>query len=188
MSQPQLGQRIRAMRSSKGYTIAQLATLAGVSKSFISMLENGHTNISANKLDRIAELFGLRASDLLPAVDTTSLIHVVKDGQGPAIRGFDHVDSDVRAHLLTKDLHRRIQPVLMQLAPGSSHNNPVGHPGEEFIYVLAGQIQLTLNLEQTVTLDVGDAAHYPSSLSHRYDNTGDGEAVLITISTPPKII
>jgi quercetin dioxygenase-like cupin family protein/DNA-binding XRE family transcriptional regulator len=173
------------MRSSKGYTIAQLATLAGVSKSFISMLENGHTNISANKLERIADLFGLRASDLLPAADTTSLIHVVKDGQGPAIRGFD---GDVRAHLLTKDLHRRIQPVLMQLAPGSSHNNAVGHPGEEFIYILAGQVQLTLNLEQHVTLDVGDAAHYPSSLSHRYDNVGASEAVLITISTPPKII
>ena len=185
MSQPQLGQRIRALRAAKGYTIAQVATLSNLSKSFISMLENGHTNISATRLESLASLFGLRASDLLPDASTASLVHVVRAGQGPAIKGFG---GDTKAQLLTKDLHRRIQPVLLRLAPGAAHENTVGHAGEEFIYILGGIVALEVDTDPAVVLERGDSAYYPSSLSHRYTNPAEDEAVLLTISTPPRLI
>ena len=38
-----LGRRIRALRLAKGYTLKQVAALAGLSPSFVSMLENGKT-------------------------------------------------------------------------------------------------------------------------------------------------
>lgn len=185
MTQPHLGERLRALRKAKEYTLEQVAILSGLSKSFISMLENGQTNISASKLDRLTSLFGLRASDVLSDASGSPLIQVVREGQGPAIKGFE---GEVKAFLLSKDLYRRIQPVLLHLAITAKHENSRGHPGEEFIYILKGDIKLTVDKDQVVMLSQGDSAYYPSSLSHCYENTGPEEAQLITISTPPKLI
>ena len=91
----------------------------------------------------------------------------------------------VAASLLTRDLHRRIQPVLMTLAPGARHANEVGHAGEEVVYLLAGTLVLRVDAME-VALAAGDTAYYPSALAHAYFNPGPLEAVLLTIGTPPK--
>ena len=89
--------------------------------------------------------------------------------------------------MLVRDLHRRIQPVLLTLARGAVHVNPTGHAGEEFILVLRGTIALVVD-DQRCELAEGDSAYYPSALSHAYENLGPGEAELFTISAPPKPI
>jgi len=54
--------------------------------------------------------------------------------------------------------------------------------------VLRGEIRLVVDDDQIVDLALGDAAYYPSSLSHAYQNIGDVEAELFTISAPPKLL
>ena len=49
-----VGERIRIVRESKGLTQDQLAAAAGISKSFVSEVENGKRNVSAQNLLRIA--------------------------------------------------------------------------------------------------------------------------------------
>jgi len=179
-----LGARLRALRQAKGYTVSQTASLAGLSRSFVSMLENGKTSISAERLERLAAVFGLRASDVLPDTSSTSLIQVVRAGTGPRV---PNAGPGVEITLLSNDLHRLLQPVIMRLAPGASYVNEVGHAGEELVYVLSGALELRVDTV-AVELREGDTAHYPSALRHGYANLGDGEAVLMTISTPPKLI
>lgn len=181
---PRLGTRLRALRQAKGYTIDQTAKLAGLSRSFVSMLENDKTSISAERLERLAGVFGLRASDVLPDTSSTSLIQVVRAGAGPRV---PTGDDGVEITLLSNDLHRLLQPVIMRLAPGASYMNEVGHAGEELVFVLAGELELQVD-SMTVMLRQGDTAHYPSALRHGYANLGVAEALLITISTPPKLI
>jgi len=178
-----VGEKIRALRQAKGYTLAQLATLAGVSPSFLSMLETGKTNVGVPRLQAIAAAFGLSAADLLPGTDAQALIHTVRRGEAPALKGFA---SGVGACMLTRDLYRRIQPVLMTLEPGARHANAEGHPGEEFLYILRGRVQLLLDGDEAVTLEPGDSAYYPSALPHAYANVGKEVAELLTMSTPPK--
>ena len=183
MAQPRLGERIRALRKAKGYTLTQLAGLAGVSPSFLSMLERGKTDVAAQRLQAIAGAFGLSAGDLLPDAGSHALIQTVRAARRP--QGRD-LGPGVHARMLTCDLHRRIQPVLLSLARGAAHLNETGHAGEEFIHVLRGRVLLVVDGDQETTLEEGDSAYYPSALSHAYENVGDGEAELITISTPPK--
>ena len=183
-SQPQLGIRIRALRQAKSYTIEQVALLSGLSKAFISMLENGKTGISADKLERLASIFGLSASDLLPSTSSHSFIQLVRAAERPLI---PQLGAGITARLLTKDLHRRLQPVLMTLEPDASHTNEIGHAGEELVYLLSGKLCLTVDTVE-VNLEPGDTAYYPSALRHRFFNPGKEVATLITISTPPKLI
>ena len=180
-----LGERIRSLRLAQGYTLKQLATLSGLSPSFVSMLETGKTGIAASRLQAIAEAFGLSAADLLPETGSQALIQTVRAGRRPRVPG---LVAGVSAEMLVRDLHRRIQPVLLTLAVGAVHVNAVGHAGEEFILVLRGEIRLVVDDDQIVDLALGDAAYYPSSLSHAYQNIGDVEAELFTISAPPKLL
>src|SRR5690606_33158320 len=157
----------------------------GLSASFVSMLENGKTGIAAARLQRVAEAFGLSAADLLPASGAQALIQTVRAGRRPRVRG---LGEGVAAEMLVRDLDRRLQPVIITLVPGATHLNATGHAGEEFVLVLNGSIELVVDGDQRVVLVAGDSAYYPSALSHAYENAGQSEARLLTISTPPKMI
>ena len=63
-----VGERIRIVRESKGLTQDQLATAAGISKSFVSEVENGKRNVSAQNLLRIANAMEASVEYLLRGV------------------------------------------------------------------------------------------------------------------------
>lgn len=181
MNRANLGHRLRAVRQARGYTLADVATLSGLSKSFLSMLETGKTNVSAGRLQRLAAVYDLTIDDLLPGERQRGLVHVVRDGDGPELKGFG---TGLEARLLVRDMARRIQPVRLRLAPGTTHANERGHAGEEFVLVLRGRIELAVDHDDVATLDEGDTAFYPSALSHAYRNPTDEPAELLTISAP----
>lgn len=181
MSRENLGHRLRAVRRARGYTLAEVATLCGMSKSFLSMLETGKTDVSAQRLQRLAAVYDLTVSDLLPDERSRGLIHIVRRGAGARLPGFSE---GVEAMLLVRDLHRRIQPVRLRLEAGTVHANDLGHAGEEFLLVLEGRIGLSLDGSPFEELRVGDSAFYPSALAHVYRNDSDQAAELLTISAP----
>lgn len=184
-AQPQLGERIRALRSVQGLTLTRLAHEAGVSPSFLSMLENGKTSIAAPRLQAIAQVFGLDTGDLLPEAGARGALQVVRRDRRPAV---PPMEDGIEASFLARDVRRKIQPVLLRLEPGVQHDNDVGHAGEEFVFVLRGCVRVTVGEEAPVELETGDAASYPSALPHTYENRGAQIAEVMTVSTPPKVV
>ena len=61
-----LGEQIRAARQEKKLSQLALAILSGVSKSYLSDLENGRRNPSVLLLARIADALGVPLGDLFP--------------------------------------------------------------------------------------------------------------------------
>lgn len=55
---PTLGDRVRALRQRKGWTLDQLAGEAQTSKSFLSTVENGRSQPSGKVLLRLAQALG----------------------------------------------------------------------------------------------------------------------------------
>lgn len=62
--------RIKELRKARGLTVEQLAQAAGMSKSYVSELENGRKQINGRRLENIAAILGVTAPDLIadPAV------------------------------------------------------------------------------------------------------------------------
>lgn len=63
-----IGKRVRAYREAKGITATQLAKDAGISRSYLSELENGagnHRRPSAQVLYALGKALGISMSDLL---------------------------------------------------------------------------------------------------------------------------
>lgn len=181
MTQNHLGHRLRAVRLAHGYTLQQVAERSGLSRSFVSMLENGHTNISAVRLQKLAGVFGLSVTDLLPDEGAHTALQVVRAGEGERLAGFP---TGVSATLLFLDPHRRVQPVLLTLEPGALNHNEEGHAGGEFLFVLRGQVEVAVGEGGFTLLEVGDAGFYSSALRHTYRNPGTETAHLLTLNAP----
>ena len=60
-----IGDRIRKMRDEKGWTQDDLARAAGISKGFLSDVENGKRNISADNVLKVANALGASLEYLL---------------------------------------------------------------------------------------------------------------------------
>jgi mannose-6-phosphate isomerase-like protein (cupin superfamily) len=60
------------------------------------------------------------------------------------------------------------------------------HEGEEFVYVLAGRIELVVDGE-SVVLGPGDSAYYRADVPHSFRNAGRGEARFVGVTTPPNL-
>ncbi len=64
-----IGKRITALRKSQKLTQAGLATRAGLDRSFLSEIENGHKNISVSTLKKIANALQITMSSLVEGLD-----------------------------------------------------------------------------------------------------------------------
>lgn len=180
-----LGERLRALRQARGMTLQELADAADCSRSFLSMLERGQTDISATLLQRVAAAFHLSAADLLPDERRADVLQIVRHGEAPRTV---ELGAGIQVQVLFNNLLQKIQPVLLTLEPATEHRNDTGHAGEEFVYVLEGEVQLTVNEAPTRTLRSGDSAYYPSALPHRLGNAGKETARILTMSTPPRLV
>ena len=59
-----------------------------------------------------------------------------------------------------------------------------GHPGEEVVYVIEGQVEIELDGE-TFLLGAGDALNFDSSLAHTYQAVGDAQPRVLVITADP---
>lgn len=60
-----IGARIVYHRKLKGYTQQEFAQIAGLTRQFMSKIENGEASCSLNTLYRIAEVLGVDLKELL---------------------------------------------------------------------------------------------------------------------------
>jgi len=65
-----LGDRIKSRRTDLGWTQDQLAQKAGISKGFLSDVENGKRSVGADKLLDLAQVLGLSLDYLMKGADT----------------------------------------------------------------------------------------------------------------------
>ncbi|MBE0618806.1 MAG: cupin domain-containing protein, partial [Proteobacteria bacterium] len=77
-----------------------------------------------------------------------------------------------------------MEPVLITLEPGRSTAAGPAHEGEEFGFVLSGQVELRVG-ETTHRVRKHECFYYPADAVHRIVNTGKTRAQLLWVSCPP---
>lgn len=181
-----LGRRLRALRQERGRSLQQVADAAGVTKSFISQLELGHSSASLGTLKRICTALDAPVWTLLddPAESVTAA------GEAVIVRADERkfrrvAGSEIDIALLTPDLNRDFQVTMSVLKPGEGYGSETyTHQAEEFGVVLQGAYEVTV--EGVVhLLHVGDSIYFDSRLPHRTRAVGDGDTVTFWVTTPP---
>ena len=178
-SEPQsLGPKLRRLRTRSGMGIVEAAERAGISAGFLSSIERAQANASVATLQRLASAYGTTVMDLFEAPRRRE--RLVRPGDRRVL----DVQSGVRMERLSSGA-TMLQSMLFRVAPLSGSDGSYSHQGEEFVYMLAGSLEVWLDEVECFVLHEGDGFWFESTLGHRWFNPADTEAVLLWINTPP---
>jgi quercetin dioxygenase-like cupin family protein len=78
-----------------------------------------------------------------------------------------------------------MEPHLFRIAPSASSGESYAHEGEEFLYILRGTLEITLDNGETARLAEGDSFYFESSNAHHWKNPGKSETLVLWVNTPP---
>lgn len=164
----------------------------GIPFSTLSKVENDRLTLSYDKLLQLAERLNMRMSELFaePHLTESSVAVLGRRSVGSAATGllvetpnFDYT------YLCTELRKKRMIPILTRIRAHSvsEFGQLVRHSGEEWAYVLEGQIVVHTEFYDPVTLDVGQIIYLDSGMGHAYV-VGEGfdDALMIGSCASPQ--
>jgi transcriptional regulator with XRE-family HTH domain len=177
-----VGERIKALRTEQGMTLAELSEKASVSVSYLSQIERDKTTPSLTTLSGIARVFdvGLRYF-FETGAHTAHVVRAREEGDG-----FYPGASPGQVRLSSEAANDKIEVYRVVLEPHTPLQQLAPHPGEEFGFVLTGELIFTLGDEQ-FTLAAGDSIHFDAHQPHAWHNQGDERCVVIWARSPAPI-
>lgn len=175
------GASLRELRRDRRLSLQEDSTATSISGSFLSLVENGRSDITLRRLMRLAGFFDVHVSDLLPP----------GVGRDPiVIRGSErrHFASPAEGiDMLGPDSERRFLPLVAEFGPGGRSAEFVQHEGEEYIDVLEGRIRLEVEGHEPVVLEQDDGAYYRADRPHRLATIESESASVFAVDSPPHV-
>ncbi len=168
-----LGERVRALRRERGWTLEMLAERSGVSRAMISKLERGEKNPTLVVAAKVAEGLGMNLSQLV-SVEEKSKVVVVPRERRMTMRD---PETGFERQLLSPSLGGRGVEFIRNVVPENSTSGelpPHRRGVEQYVVVERGRLRAVLGGEEYV-LEEGDAAYFEADVAHRFDNAGEGE-------------
>ena len=172
-----IGGRLRQLRSRRGLSLAQVSAAVGVSVGFLSAIERSQMSASVGTLRKLARFYKTNILDFFDPAEASS--RLVK----PERRKVLEAGPGVRMELLAWG-NTVMEPHLFRIAPNSGSGESYTHEGEEFLYVLRGELHISLQGEE-YRLKPGDSFYFESATPHHWKNPGRTETFVLWVNTPP---
>ena len=173
-----IGAKIKQMRNQKSLTQEELADRCELTKGYISQLENNVNSPSIATLTDILSALGSNLSEFFREEPEEKVVFSKEE--------FIEKDSDgVLLHWLIPNAQKNMmEPILVELAENTETAGDVPHEGEEFGYVLQGEIVVHLGNKRYVCKK-GESFYFVSDKAHFIENKKDKTAKFLWISSPP---
>lgn len=186
----ELGTRIQQRRLARQLTLELLADRSGLSKGYLSRIENGLQTPPLGTLMRIAEALGVDATSLingeLPAgTGASPLVSIVKKKQrAPVVRGASAFGYDY-ASLIGANVNARMEAFLFTFPSNIDKYVFFEHEGEEFLFILSGRVEWQIGHERHL-LEAGDAVYFDARLPHRGRALDGAASALVVANRGPE--
>jgi len=177
-----IGRRLRELRKENDWTLAEISQRTGISVATLSKLENGKTELNFSSVNKLAEGLNLPVTELTnPQPRARGRRAITMGGQGVVFRT-EEMDYEVLCNELAHQdqafLKARVK--VRAIPEGLDWHR---HAGQEFLYVLKGQLELHTELYEPLLMKAGDSVVFDSSMGHHYVSRGKSDAeILISMS------
>jgi transcriptional regulator with XRE-family HTH domain len=184
-----LGEKVRSIRESRSMTVEQLAERADLSPDLVTQIESGAFLPSLSPLIRLARSLGVRLGTFLDDQEHVGPV-ISRVGEHEAAMRFSGRDHPVRSDLdffslAANKAGRHMEPFLIDIHPGSAQSaRPSAHEGEEFIYVLSGDVEVAYGKDM-YRLKAGDCIYYDSIVPHHVHCAGGSDARVVAVVYAP---
>jgi transcriptional regulator with XRE-family HTH domain len=184
-----VGDKIRHIREIRKVSIDELAERSGMEISMVQQIEEGKNIPSLAPLIKIARALGVRLGTFLDDVDSYGPV-VVRSGEHQKGARFTSQASAARDHLNFFSLAfdkagRNMEPFIVEIEPGKQSGFVMSsHEGEEFIYVLDGEIEINYGKE-VYKLTQGDSIYLDSIVLHNVHSGNQLPAKVLAVVYAP---
>ena len=176
----QIGDRLRRLRLQRGLTQGELADRCELSKSFISLLERDLTSPS---LDTLSDLLETLGSDL-PAFFAKDDEQLVFGAEDIFVKEDPEGLKGRIKWLIPSAQKNRMEPILVEMAPGGETDEDDLHEGEEFGYVLEGTLRIVLG-DRSERVRRDESFCFRPTAPHKLVNAGKTRCRVLWVSAPP---
>lgn len=175
-----IGEKLKRMRVQRNLTQEELAARCELSKGFISQLERDLTSPSIATLVDILECLGSNLKEFFGDSADNKVIFKADD-----MFEKENDGADVIVRWLVPNAQKNMmEPIEIILQPGGRSEMEDPHEGEEFGYVLRGEITLHIGQAQHRAAK-GESFYFRPAAEHFIENTGKKAAAVIWVATPP---
>ena len=174
-----LGEKIKSLRLSCNLTQEELADRCELTKGYISQLENDLTSPSIATLIDILSALGTDLKEFFSDSDDEEKVSFNKN------EFIEKVTDEYVLNWVVPNAQKNVmEPVHMVLHGGAKTDDDFPHEGEEFGFVLKGEIVLKLG-KRNVTVKKGESFYFTAKTVHSIFNKKETDAEFIWVSSPP---
>ncbi|MGC4068937.1 MAG: cupin domain-containing protein [Polyangiaceae bacterium] len=177
---PSIGDNLRRLRTERNLSLDALAQMSSVSRAMLGQIELKRSVPTITVLWRIAKALELPFSALMSEPTEKGPAVLRKN----AARFLTSADGSFRSRaLFPPDWQSQVEFYEVRLAPGAVEEaSPHAAGTFENLVVSKGSIEVRATGEP-ITLATGDAMVFRADVAHRYENTGNTEAVVYMVIT-----
>ena len=182
-----VGSKIKGLRETKNLSIEEIAERSGLSVEQINSIENDQNLPSLGPLIKIARALGVRLGTFMDDNDALGpIVCRAADREKDSSISFSNDATDARKHmeyhpLAQQKAGRHMEPFIIDINPSDERNFQLSdHEGEEFIYVMEGQVELDYGKEKYV-LNPGDSIFYDSIVKHHLHGAPGKSAKILAV-------
>jgi len=171
--------KIEKIRRSNDWTIEYLAEKTDQTPEFIEKVENGEMVPSVSFLLKLSRALGVDPGTFLSDEEKAQI-------EDKRAKAFITRTKNYAYQTLTPGAENQHLRAFMITIEAKQDHKPVAykHEGEEFIYVMEGDLELTLDSKIT-NLKTGESMHYNSEIPHKLKNIGNETTrCLVMLYTP----
>ncbi len=180
-----IGSKVRELRQKKHYTLQDVAAKTGLSKPFLSQIENDHVVPPVATLLKLARAFDVGLAYFFQdevGIDRIAITR--RDERVRVERRPHHRKGEVNyiyEALDTKKTNKHMEPFLVEFpVQDTSEMIFMNHEGEEFLHVLEGSLEFR-SIDRVEILGPGDSIYFESELSHSFRCLGEKPARAIVV-------
>ncbi len=183
-----VGEKIKRLRIEKGLSLKEMAERTGFSSALLSQVENHLVSPSLGTIIKIAKALGVAVGYFLD-LGAGEPYTIVRKNERRSVSRFaskDGVSYGYRYESLGYGKKgRHMEPFFITLEPPTVKDLKLSvHEGEEFIFVLEGEMEVILG-DHTDVLRPGDAIYYDSSIPHRVQCHGEKKTKILAVLYAP---
>ncbi len=178
---PVLGERLHELRKRHNWTLKDVSDRTGVSVATLSKVERNKMSLTYDKMLQVAEGLKLTFAELVAPAPTRPTarrsIAKRKDGLVQRTPNYEYV-------YLSPDLsNKRMIPILTRIKTREIEKfGPlIRHSGEEFIFVLEGEIMIHTDHYEPARIKAGEGVYIDSTMGHAFLSVGKKDALVLGI-------
>ncbi len=179
------GEKLRAVRERKGYTLKVVAQRAGVSESLVSQIERNKVSPAIDTLLMLADVLDINLEFLFEEYRRNRPVQVIRANERRTVKEAEVIYEEL-AKPTESDGKHALESYLIRIpANGKTHRGSYGHMGRELGFIIEGKAQLQYE-SHAYDLEQGDSVSFSASSPHTLINIGDSPLKAFWVVTPPQ--